>query len=156
MSCIVKQKRKGTSTIYAYESQSYWVPNVGPRSRRKLIGKVDPVTGEIVPTGKRGRPRKVQDQATATGVSDIVTDDVIDSENELERVKRALIESISANQELESRINTLTDENRSLKAEVTKLQSQLNKIERYLEEARSSVLKTFDACIALNVDSFRK
>ena len=147
MSCIVKQKKKGTSTIYAYRSESYWVPNVGPRSKRKLIGKVDPVTGEIVPTGQRGRPKKVQDQATATGVKDSVTDEVIDSENELERTKRALIESIAANQELESRINALTDENRSLKAENAKLQKQLDKIDQCLEKARSSILKAFDACI---------
>lgn len=46
-------------TIYVYENESYWDKELKqPRNRRKLIGKIDPVTGEIVPTGKKGRPRK--------------------------------------------------------------------------------------------------
>ena len=41
---------------YVYESHSYWDKELKqPRSNRKLIGKVDPETGETVPTGKRGR-----------------------------------------------------------------------------------------------------
>ena len=39
-----------------YESESYWdKEKKQPRSRRKLIGKLDEETGEIIPTGKSGR-----------------------------------------------------------------------------------------------------
>lgn len=56
---IIKQYHKDTDTTYVFESQSYWVPELGQsRSKRKLLGKLDPVTGEIVPCGKRGRKKK--------------------------------------------------------------------------------------------------
>lgn len=53
---IVKQYHKETDTTYVYESDSYWdAEKKQSRSRRKLIGKLDPHTGEVIPTGKRGR-----------------------------------------------------------------------------------------------------
>ena len=62
----VRQYHKDTDTTYVYESESYWVPEKKhSRSRRRLIGKVDPATGEIVPCGKRGRKPKDPDKAVA-------------------------------------------------------------------------------------------
>lgn len=56
---IVKMHDKRRDITYVYESISYWDKSVGqPRSRRKLLGRLDPETGDIVPTGRRGRPRK--------------------------------------------------------------------------------------------------
>ena len=56
---IIKQYHKDTDTTYVYESVSYWDAEKGQsRSNRKLLGKLDPETGEIVPTGKRGRKKK--------------------------------------------------------------------------------------------------
>ena len=56
---IIQQYHKDTDTTYVYESESYWVPELGQsRSRRKCIGKIDPATGEIVPCGKRGPKKK--------------------------------------------------------------------------------------------------
>ena len=57
---IVKQYHKDTNTTYVYESESYWDAEKGQsRSRRRVIGKLDPETGEIIPTGswilKQGR-----------------------------------------------------------------------------------------------------
>ena len=55
---IVNVYNKDRDVTYVYDSYSYWdKEKKQPRSKRKLIGKLDPVTGEIVPTGKRGRPR---------------------------------------------------------------------------------------------------
>ena len=54
---IVKQTNKRTGITYAYESHSYRDPETHqPKSKRRLIGRVDDVTGEIIPT--RGRRRK--------------------------------------------------------------------------------------------------
>ena len=51
MSCIVYQTDKRTGITYAYESISYWdKEKQQPRSKRKYIGKVDPVTKEIIPS----------------------------------------------------------------------------------------------------------
>lgn len=56
---IVKQFHKDVNTTYVYESTSYWDPEKKQtRSNRKLLGKLDPETGEIIPTGKRGRKKK--------------------------------------------------------------------------------------------------
>ena len=55
---IVKVHNRTRGVTYVYESHSYWDKELKqPRSKRKLIGKVDPKTGETVPTGKRG-PQK--------------------------------------------------------------------------------------------------
>ena len=53
---IIKQYHKDTDTTYVYESESYWDPELKhARSKRHCIGKIDPDTGEIIPTGKRGK-----------------------------------------------------------------------------------------------------
>ena len=50
---------KKTGITYVYSSESYWDKDLkAPRNRKKLIGKIDKETGEIVPTGKRGRKPK--------------------------------------------------------------------------------------------------
>lgn len=50
---------KRVGITYVYESESYYdSENHQSRSKRKLIGKIDPETGEMVPTGKKGRPSK--------------------------------------------------------------------------------------------------
>ena len=54
MSCIVYRTNKKNGITYAYESVSYWdKEKKQPRSTRKYLGKVDPVTGEIIPKKKR-------------------------------------------------------------------------------------------------------
>jgi transposase len=54
MPAIVYQTNKSTGITYAYESVSYWdKEKQQSRATRKCIGKVDPVTGKIVPTRKQ-------------------------------------------------------------------------------------------------------
>lgn len=53
---IVKVHNKARNITYVYESVSYWDKELKqPRSHRKLIGRIDPATGDVVPTGKRAR-----------------------------------------------------------------------------------------------------
>ena len=41
----------------------HWNPETGrPEGTRRLIGKLDVETGKMVPTGKRGRPKKKTEQ----------------------------------------------------------------------------------------------
>jgi len=57
MPAIVYQTNKSTGITYAYESESYWdKEKQQSRAKRKCIGKIDPATGQIVPTRKRKRP----------------------------------------------------------------------------------------------------
>lgn len=56
-------RNKKNGTVYVYRAESYYDPTKKRcGARRKLIGKLDPETNEVIPTGKRGRPRKVQEQ----------------------------------------------------------------------------------------------
>ena len=54
---ISKSYNKQNDTTYVYEViENYWdKEKKQPRSKRKLIGKIDPVTGEIVPTKSRAK-----------------------------------------------------------------------------------------------------
>ena len=56
---IIKQHDKRSGITYAYESHSYWDPEKKmTRAKRQLIGRVDPETGEIVPTDGRNKKSK--------------------------------------------------------------------------------------------------
>ncbi len=55
---IIYQTDKRSGITYAYENQSYWDSTLKrSRSKRKLIGRVDPETKEIVPTDGRCKKR---------------------------------------------------------------------------------------------------
>lgn len=54
MAAIVYQTDKRTGITYAYQSISHWdKEKKQSRAKRTLIGRVDPVSGEIVPTRKK-------------------------------------------------------------------------------------------------------
>jgi transposase len=60
---IVYQVNKKTGVIYAYENRPYWDPEKKQsRTNRKLVGKVDPLTHNIIPT--RGRKAKETESQT--------------------------------------------------------------------------------------------
>ena len=61
---ILKSTKVGTSynrttnTEYVYENSTYYDDEADKLVyKRRLIGKIDPVTGEQIPTGSVGRPR---------------------------------------------------------------------------------------------------
>ncbi len=57
---IIYQHDKRSNITYAYESHSYWDKEKKmSRAKRTLIGRVDPKTGEIIPTDGRCRKDKV-------------------------------------------------------------------------------------------------
>ncbi|AXY24706.1 hypothetical protein CL176_00935 [Suicoccus acidiformans] len=56
---IINQYDKRSGITYVYESISWWdSEKQRSRSKRKLIGKRDPETGEVVPTDGRNRKAK--------------------------------------------------------------------------------------------------
>ncbi len=65
MSSIIRSLDKRSGITYVYQSTSYWDrEKKAPRSKRVLIGKVDPATGEMVPTDGRGKKRGQKKSAT--------------------------------------------------------------------------------------------
>ena len=60
MSCIIYITNKKNQHMYAYESTSYRDPVTHkPRSRRKYLGRVDPITKEFI--NPRSETRNVSD-----------------------------------------------------------------------------------------------
>jgi hypothetical protein len=67
---IVYQRDKRVKITYAYESHSYWDKSKKQsRAHRKLIGKVDDKTGEIVPTRKKKQPQQIFSNRKYAGAS---------------------------------------------------------------------------------------
>lgn len=62
MSSIVYYRNSKTNRTYAYEVEAKWNSEKGYSvPKRKYLGRVDPVTNEIIPsTGKPGRPTKAK------------------------------------------------------------------------------------------------
>ena len=70
MSCLVKSRRPN-GTVYIYRSTSVWDPEKGyPVPKRTLIGKLDPETGQVIPTRKQNRGKKGNLGTEAQSVGD--------------------------------------------------------------------------------------
>ena len=64
MSCRLKHLNKKTGVTYIYESVSYWdKEKQQARSKQVCIGKLDPVTGELIPS------RRLQAESFAPSVT---------------------------------------------------------------------------------------
>ncbi|MBP3818513.1 MAG: hypothetical protein J6H31_09405 [Butyrivibrio sp.] len=120
---IVKQFHPDTNTTYVYESTSYWDPEKGQsRAKRKLLGKEDPVTGELIPTaGKRGRKKGSTNKASSEAPI---------AENELEQKYQ---DCLSRTKEQELIIQKQRLENEALAKENKKLIAKLESIRKLLE-----------------------
>ena len=100
---IIYQTDKRSGITYAYENQSFWDPDLKrSKSKRKLIGRVDPKTKEILPTDGRCRKRSPS---------------YIPNPDEYIMPKTI--------KELKSEIFRLLTENKQLKSQIEALKSQL-------------------------------
>ena len=96
---IIKQFDKRSGITYVYDSKSYYDKEKKcSRAKRTLIGKLDPDTGEIIPTDGRNKGAKSKSESSTT--SDIDKD---------------------------KRIQELEDENRQLKLQINALTKELNR-----------------------------
>ena len=120
----VKSKDKRTGITYVYESESYWdKEKQQPRAHRKLIGKLDEETGEIVPTDGRGRKRKDwPKEASSVSADAATTADAISAE------AAPVPESDSSRiiREKDAQIRQLTAENEKLSREKAAFLKALN------------------------------
>jgi hypothetical protein len=65
---IVYQKDGRSGITYAYENKSFWDKELKrSRSKRTLIGRLDPETGKIVPTDGRCKKRSPSYQGDDDG-----------------------------------------------------------------------------------------
>lgn len=122
MSSIIKYKRKDGNT-YAYESFAKW-DSAKRQSRpvRKYLGKVDPITGEIIPTsGRPGRPlgSKNKPQSNSAGDTQGGT-----------QTRSGAESGSSGNSPLETELREMGERIRSMEREL----EALRKRNGYLEE----------------------
>lgn len=122
---IVKQYHKDTNTTYVYESESYWDPEKKQsRSRRRVIGKIDPETGEMIPTGTRGRKKKQPEMSAPEANAD---------QSRLMDLYSSSQEKVKAQAD---RIRTLEQEISSLRRQNDRLVSQMRKADSLLQQSR--------------------
>ncbi len=115
---IIQQYHKDTDTTYVYESESYWVPELGQsRSRRKCIGKIDPKTGEIVPCGKRGPKKKAPESPAET----------VDSE-EYKRLRSKYEQSLAETTQLRLKLSETEKELSELRKQNLRMASTIQRI----------------------------
>ena len=96
---IIKQFDKRTGITYVYDSKSYYDKEKKcSRAKRTLIGKLDPETGEIIPTDGRNKGSKAKDK------------------------------TVSPEVDKDKRIQELEDENRQLKLQISALKKELERI----------------------------
>lgn len=97
---IIKQFDKRSGITYVYDSKSYYDKEKKcSRARRTLIGKIDPDTGEMIPTDGRNKGAKSKP------------------------------DSVSQEINKDKRIQELLDENRQLRLQVSALKKELERIQ---------------------------
>lgn len=99
MSSIVYQVDKKTGAKYAYESVSYWdKEKQQPRSKRKYIGKVDPVTGEIIRKEERKKHSDTSNEKTLE--LSRLYEEIKNKDRSIEQLSKELKESQKENEKL--------------------------------------------------------
>lgn len=131
---IIKQYHKETDTTYVYESESYWdSEKKQSRSRRKLIGKLDPHTGEIIPTGKRGPKAK-----TTTAQVEVQTQPQKRyTDEEYEQCLSKLNEQQEIIQQLRQRVIELEQQNKLLQSAMQKAAVTMERTRNMLTDIAS-------------------
>ena len=114
-----------SGTVYAYSSVSEWDPvKKCSRSKRKCLGRVDPETGDIIPTsGKRGRPPK---HSNGDAPAEVQDNTKAVSDEEILKLKKECEALRSRNKELEM-------ENQKLRKAILFLLQETKLIQRFRE-----------------------
>lgn len=97
---IIKQLDKRTGITYVYDSKSFYDKEKKcSRAKRTLIGKIDPDTGEMIPTDGRNKGAKAKSV------------------------------TVSPDIDKDKRIQELEDENRQLKLQLSALKKEIDRIQ---------------------------
>ena len=118
---ITRSYNKHTDTYYAYETTYVWDDNLKKRVQHKrCIGRFDPETNEIIPNGKRGRPRHATQTCDNHDDETPVVQEAYSSElsaDKLEEISRKL-------DSVEQIYRALENELRNLGTAISELKSQ--------------------------------
>ena len=130
---LIYQERPDRGVTYVYSSESYYDPEKKQsRSKRKLIGKVDPESGEIVPTGKSGRKKEKTRSDRKSGKRGD-PDKALEGPD-VEGLNQRLDEQEKEISLLKNRISILESDNEKLRTEKKKADALLDRQRRQLED----------------------
>ena len=116
---IIRQTDKRTGITYVFESISTYYPELKQsRSKRHIIGKIDPISGEVVPCGKPGRPKKVPQPAP----------EMTAERGKDGKLQAQLLEAVTKNQKYETQI-------RNQQAEITRLSVEVDRLKQRISNA---------------------
>lgn len=119
---IIDVYNKQRNVTYVYDSESYWDKDLKqPRSHRKLIGKRDPVTNEIIPTGRRGRKKSASTDEKPAAPSDT------ESREQLEDALRLIQEKDAQILNLRQELSAVEKENRIYRSTLQQASALLDK-----------------------------
>lgn len=120
---ITRSYNKHTGRYYAYETTYEWDETQQKNVQKKrCIGQYDPKTDEIIPNGKRGRPRK-EDASVKT-----VAAPVSASNNESNEALVSAITDLSTRlKNMEVKYSSMADELHGLNNEISGLMKQIRK-----------------------------
>ncbi|MGN1356906.1 MAG: hypothetical protein ACI4VX_04390, partial [Succinivibrionaceae bacterium] len=97
---IIKQFDKRSGITYVYDSKSYYDKEKKcSRAKRTLIGKIDPDTGEMIPTDGRNKGARSKPNTVSPEINK------------------------------DKRIQELEDENRQLKLQISALKKEIERIQ---------------------------
>ena len=120
---IINLYNKKLNVTYVYDSVSYWDKDLKqPRSKRKLIGKRDPVTNEIIPTSGRGRRQNADAPSEKKSVHNDSSADL-----KYEKCLEAIREKDTTIQEQKKQIADLQSRLRACLSAMKQAESLLNK-----------------------------
>lgn len=110
---IVKLYNRDRDVTYVYESASYWDKDKKqPRSKRKLIGKIDPETGEIVPTSPR--KKKIEhSEDDYKALYESVMKDIVQKDQQILELESLIGEHIEKELDVLQSIAEIVNERRS-------------------------------------------
>lgn len=116
---ITRSYNKHTGKYYAYETSYEWDETKQKKVQRKqCIGQFDPVTGKVIPNGKRGRPRKKTDAASTASP---VRTEQLNTVDSLSRMMEDIHKKLSS---IEKIYQSLERELHSLDEDITRLKNQ--------------------------------
>ena len=124
MACVIIVKNKKSGNEYAYQSVSYRDPvTKKPRNKRTYLGRVDPISREIIPPKKEGRKNftKSKQLKNDDKKSDIknIPKHTASTENNSERILS-----------LEIKVNQLNTEINRYKNVISSISSIINDLEK--------------------------
>lgn len=111
-----KSFNKKTGVTYVYEVlENHWDKEKGyPVSKRKLIGKIDPETGEIVPTRKRAPKPKPAEAPVETDSVPVSVPSASPAPSSLAELQSELDWLLSLSENISQRIESVKEKISSL------------------------------------------